>query len=336
MNGKKIAALFLALLLLTSLFAGCNMRRDLKKKNAAPDETAESRETASLPAETEGPARTEPTETEGPGGTSAPPVTVPDPDPRDLDIDSDSFTPPKRVILLHDEVMIRSGAGTGNGAVGKSKIGDLYTYLGETRDGSGVTWYKVKTDKGVTGYVISTYSRIYDADRSAAYEAYMNQSLANAFQHSLVKKVWTAVSLSSNGGTLKKESLRFYEDGRVEAEDYFWDQIWTYPANSGMVADSKGWVDPARGFPIYYGTYQVAANRLDPGSCTVTVTLTGTNVGGSHNETFSLRFNEKVLTGAFLNQDRNNHAFHPDPGSSTPDALYQAYKKNGWLTNHSF
>ncbi len=53
-------------------------------------------------------------------------------------------------------VNIRSGAGTSYSRLGTLQKGDQYTVLGQTKDGSGVTWYKINVS-GVNAYINGTY-----------------------------------------------------------------------------------------------------------------------------------------------------------------------------------
>lgn len=55
-----------------------------------------------------------------------------------------------------NSVNVRSGAGTGNRIVGNLSSGAAVTIVGEDKDGSGATWYKIEYDGG-SGYMHSDY-----------------------------------------------------------------------------------------------------------------------------------------------------------------------------------
>lgn len=57
------------------------------------------------------------------------------------------------MIVAYDAVNVRSGAGTSKGVVTVVHKGDKVTITGQDKDGSGNTWYQIKTSSGKTGYI---------------------------------------------------------------------------------------------------------------------------------------------------------------------------------------
>lgn len=69
--------------------------------------------------------------------------------------------PEKAAKVNASSVNVRSGAGTNNGVVATLALNTSLTVVGEEKDGSGATWYKVKYDGG-EGYMHSDYVTISD------------------------------------------------------------------------------------------------------------------------------------------------------------------------------
>ena len=69
--------------------------------------------------------------------------------------------PEKSAKVNASSVNVRSGAGTNNGVVATLALNTSLTVVGEEKDGSGATWYKIKYDGG-EGYMHSDYVTISD------------------------------------------------------------------------------------------------------------------------------------------------------------------------------
>lgn len=67
--------------------------------------------------------------------------------------------PEKSAKVNASSVNVRSGAGTNNGVVATLALNTSLTVVGEEKDGSGATWYKIKYDGG-EGYMHSDYVTI--------------------------------------------------------------------------------------------------------------------------------------------------------------------------------
>ena len=61
----------------------------------------------------------------------------------------------EKMTVAYDGVNMRSGAGTSHGVVEVIYLEDTLTVLGQDKDSSGNTWYKVKASSGNTGYIRS-------------------------------------------------------------------------------------------------------------------------------------------------------------------------------------
>ncbi len=73
---------------------------------------------------------------------------------------SQSLAAAEQVVLITgSSVNVRSGVGTDYSTVGTAYKGRVYDYLGEGRDGSGKTWFKIQYTGSATGWVTSQYSK---------------------------------------------------------------------------------------------------------------------------------------------------------------------------------
>lgn len=61
----------------------------------------------------------------------------------------------EKMVVAYDGVNMRSGPGTNKGVIEVIYLEDTLTVLGQDKDGSGNTWYKVKAQSGNTGYIRS-------------------------------------------------------------------------------------------------------------------------------------------------------------------------------------
>lgn len=339
MKIKKWIALALAVPMILATFSGCSLLISAGRKILSSYTNRRGTEVVASADETQTAETKETAATKESAGTKEGTVTEPEPweEERLPDIESDTYTYPKRVIVLHHQVNVRSGAGTGNKVLGLAEIGGIYTYLGERIDNQGVTWYEIRMPNGKSGYVTSEFSRIYDQQKDEDYRLYMNMKLADSYRKHIAAE-WTAVSASSDGGQLRAEHLVFGSDGRFTAFDREWSQLWTYSnrADWAGAADSDGWVFAPRGYVTYSGTYKIEANYRDPDSCTVTLKVGGTEYEPGYSQTITLRYtNGAALTGAYPQCSGTSlHQYHKYSSAATPEKTYREFKKNKWLTSH--
>lgn len=58
--------------------------------------------------------------------------------------------------IVNDEINIREDHTTKSNTIGKVKKGEIYTILDEIKD-EYYTWYKIKTENEIEGYIAGTY-----------------------------------------------------------------------------------------------------------------------------------------------------------------------------------
>lgn len=62
----------------------------------------------------------------------------------------------KQLEVVNDEINIRKDTNTKSEVLGKVKKGDIYTIIEETTD-EYYTWYKIKTENNIEGYIAGKY-----------------------------------------------------------------------------------------------------------------------------------------------------------------------------------
>lgn len=71
-----------------------------------------------------------------------------------------SFANGATVTLTHDQVNVRSGAGTNYAIIGSANSQQVYPYLGSVNDGNGTAWYKIQFTSSSVGYISSAFGTV--------------------------------------------------------------------------------------------------------------------------------------------------------------------------------
>ena len=71
-----------------------------------------------------------------------------------------SFSNGATVRVTHDQVNVRSGAGTNYAVIGSADSQQVYPYLGSANDSSGSAWYKIQYTPSSVGYISSAFATV--------------------------------------------------------------------------------------------------------------------------------------------------------------------------------